>query len=253
VDVLEAKRRIAAALVESVFRRARYEIRPGPAAAGGARSSREAFDPDFVARSPGDGPSKEFAIEVQHHPHVGQFLSMDSHRGERSRLAMAKRRWPDLYVVFVNDGPAPGRSASRALSLAAWEAGGQRNAGSGRGGGLGIFPHNVSDHEELVRRIFGLLGGVSRMNRARSRETLNAHYGRSGLGAVLLAGLRAAGRTSTPSRRPIWRRRISSTRAGGTPRRAGRPGRTRAGQRCWMLESGLGGPRARWPPSVAVM
>ena len=159
MNVLEAKRRIAAALVESVFRRARYDIRPGPAvAAGGGRSSREAFDPDFLARSPGDGRGKEFAIEVQHHPDVGQFLSMDSHRGERSRLAMAKRRWPDLYVVFVNDRPAAGRSCFQTLSLATWEAGGTAETRDlAEVPELGIFPHNVSDHEELVRRIFGLL------------------------------------------------------------------------------------------------
>jgi hypothetical protein len=159
MDVLEAKRRIAAALVESVFRRARYEIQPGPAAVtGGARSSRETFAPDFVARPPGGDPRRELAIEVQHHPHVGQFLSMDSHRGERSRLAMAKRRWPDLYVVFVNDRPEAGRSCFQALSLAAWEAGGApATRDLAEIAELGIFPHNVSDHEELVRRIFGLL------------------------------------------------------------------------------------------------
>jgi hypothetical protein len=159
MNVLEAKRRIAGALVESIFRRARYEIRPGPATVtGGARSSREAFDPDFIVRAPGEGPHKEFAIEVQHHPHVDQFLSMDSHRGERSRLAMAKRRWPDLYVVFVSDRPEPGRSCFQALSLAAWETGGRAETRDlAAVAELGIFPHNVSDHEELVRRIFGLL------------------------------------------------------------------------------------------------
>ncbi|HBH04591.1 MAG TPA: hypothetical protein DDZ42_22210, partial [Candidatus Rokubacteria bacterium] len=47
MDLLEAKSRIAEALVESIFRRARYHIRPYRSEALPLRFGREDFSPDF--------------------------------------------------------------------------------------------------------------------------------------------------------------------------------------------------------------
>ena len=50
MDLLEAKSRIAEALVESIFRRARYEVTPFRANASPLRFGREDFSPDFRVR-----------------------------------------------------------------------------------------------------------------------------------------------------------------------------------------------------------
>jgi len=48
MDLLEAKSRIAEALVESIFRRTRYPIRPFDVEHTPLRFGREDFSPDFV-------------------------------------------------------------------------------------------------------------------------------------------------------------------------------------------------------------
>src|SRR3990170_801362 len=115
MDLLEAKSRIAEALVESIFRRARYQIR-----------------------------------------------SVENQRGDRSVFLMARRNWPNLYFVLVTDRPEPGRSCFQAFPLAAWHPGEPfRTVDLVALKELRIFQHNGEDHEELIRRIFGLLSGAS--------------------------------------------------------------------------------------------
>ena len=110
MDLLEAKNRVAEALVESIFRRARYDITPyrrSPAA--GLRVGRDDFSPDFWVKPSGEGGpggtggTKDFLIEVKYHPPIGPFLSVASQRGERSLFRMARRQWPELYFVLVSD------------------------------------------------------------------------------------------------------------------------------------------------------
>ncbi len=162
MDLLEAKTRVAEALVESIFRRARYEVVPyRREGMGGPRGGREDFSPDFSVRPADDDGGKRFLVEVKYHPHIDQFLSVESQRGGRSLLQMARRQWPDLYVVLVSDRPENGRSCFQAFSLAAWTPGAAcASTDLADVPELGIFPHNVADHEQLIRRIFALLAGA---------------------------------------------------------------------------------------------
>jgi len=162
MDLLEVKSRIAEALVESVFRRARYEITPFIQAAIPLRVGREDFSPDFrVARGSEQGDPREFLVEVKYRPAVEQYLAVENQRGESSIFQMARQKWPDLYFVFVTERPEPGRSCFRVVSLQAHEAGAPFAAVDlADVKELGLFRHNVEDHEELVRRIYALLSGA---------------------------------------------------------------------------------------------
>jgi hypothetical protein len=161
MDSLEAKQRVAEALVESVLRRARYEVEPYRREGGGLRVGREDFSPHLRVRLPGDTNAKDLLVEVKYHPHIGQFLAVEAQRGERSLLQMARRQWPDLYFVFVSDRPEPDRSCFQAFALSGWTPGAAcTTTDLAEARDLGIFPHNVADHEHLARRIFALLSGV---------------------------------------------------------------------------------------------
>jgi len=104
MDLLEAKSRIAEALVESIFRRARYQIRPYRSDAFPLRFGREDFSPDFcVAPAPETGTGQELLVEVKYRPSAYQFLSVENQRGDRSVFLMARRNWPNLYFVLVTD------------------------------------------------------------------------------------------------------------------------------------------------------
>jgi hypothetical protein len=156
MDLLEAKNLIAEALVESIFRRARYEIQPYRAGPAPLRLGREDFSPDFCARRPAEeGPPEELLVEVKYRPSIEQFLSVETQRAERSVLRLAGRQWPALYFVLVTDRPAPGRSCFQAIAVNRLRPGEPFRAAE-----LRLFRANVLDHEELVRRIMGLLRGV---------------------------------------------------------------------------------------------
>jgi hypothetical protein len=159
MDLLEAKSRIAEALVESIFRRARYQIEPFPAPTIPLRFGREDFSPDFLACLPGgNGARQEVLVEVKYRPSVEQFLSVENQRGERSVFLLAQRHWPSLYFVLVTDRPERGRSCFQTIPLSRVAASGAfRTQDLEDLDELALFRHNVQDHEELVRRIFGLL------------------------------------------------------------------------------------------------
>jgi hypothetical protein len=157
VNLIEVKDRVAAALVESIFRRARYEILPFRREGGAPKGVREDFAPDFLVRLPEPG-GRELQVGVRYHPAIEQFLAVEGQRGGRSVLALARRQWPDLYVVLVTERPEPGRSCFQAASLSDWSPGGAwRPRDLADVPELGIFAHNVDDHETLIRRIFALL------------------------------------------------------------------------------------------------
>jgi hypothetical protein len=147
--------------VESIFRRARYHIRRWDADQMPLRFGREDFSPDFRAAPGEDGTDHEILVEVKYRPSIEQFVSVENQRGERSVFCLARRLWPSLYFVLVTDRPEPGRSCFQAVALPR-HAYGQpfRATDLGDLEELGIFHHNVEDHEELVRRIFNLLAGA---------------------------------------------------------------------------------------------
>jgi hypothetical protein len=163
MDLLEAKSRIAEALVESIFRRARYAVRPYHQDALPLRFGREDFSPDFlVSPPPGRASDGEFLVEVKYRPSIEQFVSVENQRGERSAFFMARRHWPALYFVIVTERPETGRSCFQALSLAALRPGEPiRTVDIAELKELRIFRHNIEDHEQLIRRIFGLLSGAT--------------------------------------------------------------------------------------------
>jgi hypothetical protein len=160
MDLLEAKSRIAEALVESIFRRARYDVRPFRSTLSlPLRFGREDFSPDFqVRQTSSEGEERDFLIEVKYRPSIEQFISVENQRGDKSVFFMARRQWPALYFVLVSERPEPGRSCFQALAFETLRHGEPfRTLDLTEVKELGLFPHNVEDHEELVRRIFELL------------------------------------------------------------------------------------------------
>jgi hypothetical protein len=159
MDLLEAKSRIAEALVESIFRRARCSIHPFSAEPTPLRVGREDFSPDFVVRlGANGGPGLEILVEVKYRPSIEQFVSVENQRGERSVLELARRQWPSLYFVLVSERPEAGRSCFQALPIHNLTPGGPfRTVDLDQLDELRIFRANVEDHEVLVRRIFALL------------------------------------------------------------------------------------------------
>jgi hypothetical protein len=159
MDLLEAKSRIAEALVESIFRRARYDVVPYRAPSSPLRFGREDFSPDFrVTQAGPDGGERDYLVEVKYRPSVDQFISVENQRGERSIFLLARRQWPALYFILVTERPEPGRSCFQAVAFETLRTGEPfRTVDLTEVKEFGLFPHNIEDHEELVRRIFELL------------------------------------------------------------------------------------------------
>ena len=163
MDLLEVKSRIAEALVESIFRRARYQIRPFRNNTNPLRFGREDFSPDFRVTSEAEGENSggEFLVEVKYRPSAYQFVSVENQRGERSIFYMARRQWPNLYFILVTDRPEAGRSCFQAIAFGSMRPGEVfRTVDLVELKELRIFQHNIGDHEELIRRIFALLTGA---------------------------------------------------------------------------------------------
>ncbi len=164
MDLLDIKARIAQALVESIFRRAGFTLTPVGPRESSARIGREELVPDFFAvRVPPEGkPPEQPArlVEVRYRPQVAQYLAIEGQRGSQSIFAHAKRQWPGLMFVFVTDHPERGRSTFQILDLEPWNPGDPVLAVDlFAHAGLDIYRQNVAEHEELARRIFGLLSG----------------------------------------------------------------------------------------------
>ena len=159
MDLLEAKSRIAEALVEAIFRRARYDVRPFRSTLSlPLRFGREDFSPDFRVTQTSQGEERDFLIEVKYRPSIEQFISVENQRGDKSVFFMARRQWPQLYFVLVSERPEPGRSCFQTLAFETLRSGEPfRTLDLVEVKEFGLFPHNIEDHEELVRRIFELL------------------------------------------------------------------------------------------------
>src|SRR2546428_8634987 len=104
-------------MVDSIFRRARYEVNPYRPETLPLRFGREDFSPDFrVTPPPARASDGELLVEVKYRPSIEQFVSVENQRGDRSALFAARRHWPTLYFVLVTERPEAGPPCFPALS-----------------------------------------------------------------------------------------------------------------------------------------
>jgi hypothetical protein len=159
MDLLEAKSRIAEALVASIFRRARYDVEPFRPGQPPLRFGRENFSPDFrISQRLDDGDKQEYLVAVKYRPSAEQFISVENQRGDRSIFHMMRRHWPALYFVLVTERPQAGRSCFQALAFDTVRQGEPfRMLDLVEVKEFGVFAHNVEDHEALARSIFSSL------------------------------------------------------------------------------------------------
>jgi hypothetical protein len=157
MDLLETKSRIAEALVESIFRRARYDVAPFKTDQALLRFGRDDFSPSFRVSQTVDGQERSYLVAAKYRPSAEQYISVENQRGDRSIFQMMRRHWPQLCFVLVTERPEPGRSCFQAVPLETMRPGESRTVDLAQVKDFDLFPHNVEDHEELVRRIFGSL------------------------------------------------------------------------------------------------
>jgi hypothetical protein len=157
MDLIEAKGRIAEALVESMFRRARYDVAPFKTEQALLRFGREDFSPAFRISQRVDDETRSHLIAVKYRASADQFISVENQRGDRSIFHMMRRHWPTLCFVLVTERPEPGRSCFQAVPFETVRPGDTHTIDLVQVKDFGLFPHNVEDHEELTRRIFGSL------------------------------------------------------------------------------------------------
>jgi len=158
------KGRMAEALVEAVFKRAKYTVaRVGretqmPALVRGGRAE---FMPDFVVWRALDEPSlghhsyRLLALEVKYRADLADYLCRDS----PSRSAEVAQQWPELYEILVTDRPEGGRSCFQAVHVSALPVGVTPvTLDLPLVPGLDIYRKTVEEYEGLVREIFPILG-----------------------------------------------------------------------------------------------
>lgn len=158
------KGRMAEALVEAVFKRAKYTVaRVGREAQIPAlvRTGRSEFMPDFVVWRALDEPSlghhsyRLLAIEVKYRADLADYLRRDS----PSRSAEVAQEWPELYEIVVTDRPECGRSCFQAVHVSGLPAGAPPvTLDLHLVPGLDIYRRTVEEYEGLVREIFPILG-----------------------------------------------------------------------------------------------
>jgi len=158
MDLYDAKDRIAVALTESIFRRARYRLRPFQNEPNSLRFIRDDWSPSFHAWIDGeDGHERDFLIEVTYRPFVEQFIALENQRRDASVFLLARHHWPTLRSILVTDHPDPGRSCFQAVVLGLPRGEGIHTVDLADAKEFAIFPHNVTDHEELLTSIFAML------------------------------------------------------------------------------------------------
>ncbi len=169
MDLYETKDRIAIALAESIFRRARYRVQRSPETPKIRRFAREEFGPNFtVGIQVRDGGERDFPVHVSYRPFVEQFISLENQRRGASMMVLARRQWPGLRYVLVTDHPTASRSCFQAILFGPPGSDVFTSVNLSDDEELAIFPHNVTDHEELLVRIFAMLS-ADRFQREISR------------------------------------------------------------------------------------
>lgn len=161
------KGRMAEALIEGIFKRARYTV---------ARVGRETqmptlvrigpaeFMPDFVVwrvldtLSLGHRSYHLLALEVKYRADLEGYLRRDS----PSRSPEVAQQWPELYEIVVTDRPEPGRSCFQAIHVSSLLEGTTPvTIDLHLVPGLDIYRGTVEEYEGLVREIFPILGSRS--------------------------------------------------------------------------------------------
>lgn len=173
VDFGGIKGRIAEALVESIFTRAKYKM---------ARFGRESdlrgilkvgrdedLAPDFLALKEGlvgreaPGTYHTFMIEVKYRSDLSRYLVLQNRAGKDSVFAKSKVKWPNLCFIFVTDNPEEGRSCFQVLDLGSYQPGEPVETKElHQMGEFQIHPNNVREHEELARKLFGFLSDLEK-------------------------------------------------------------------------------------------
>jgi hypothetical protein len=158
MDLYETKERIAVALVESIFRRARYRVEREADSIMIRRFAREEFAPNFTVNvRERDGMECVYPVAVTYRPFIEQFVALENKRRNASMLMLARRQWPGLRFVLVTDHPAPGRAYFQTVVFGPPGSEVLTTINLSDDDELAIFPHNVSDHEELLGRILAML------------------------------------------------------------------------------------------------
>src|SRR5262245_928841 len=143
------------ALVESIFRRARYQVNVLVPERTRFRFVRDDIVPRLsINVSDGNGGEREVPMGVAYKPFVEAFIALENQRRDSSLFAIARRRCPMLQLILITDHPAPGRSCFQALAT---DPEGLRTVDLASLIQLKLFAHNIADHEMLLRRIFSLL------------------------------------------------------------------------------------------------
>ncbi len=129
----------------------------------------EDFAPDFLALKKGvvgreaPGIYHTLMIEVKYRSDLSRYLARQNREGENSLFAKSKVKWPNLYIIFVTDHPEEGRSCFQALDLRSYEVGEPvQTQELPHLEQFQIYPNNVREHEELAKKIFGLLSGFKK-------------------------------------------------------------------------------------------
>lgn len=163
MDTNPLKGRMAEALVESIFRRAGYQV---------ARLGRESqvqrlvklgadeFSPDFLLWKPINGMDSErplhrlLTVEVKYRVNLADYLRREGD----AFLSKVKEQWPNLYFVAVTDNPGDGQSCFQAIDLCRYEKGSEVVTHDlHQLPELDIFRSTVQEYEGLVKQIFPLL------------------------------------------------------------------------------------------------
>jgi hypothetical protein len=169
VDLNNIKGRIAEALVESIFRRAESKItRFGRESdlRGMMKSGKdESFTPDFLAMkevvAESRGVYQTHMVEVKYRSNLVRYLSQEKKMGGASELVPAQEKWPNLCLVFVTENAGEKRSCFQALDLSLFEPGKfLRTVDLHEIRRFDLYPQNVQQHEELARKMFGLLSEI---------------------------------------------------------------------------------------------
>ena len=187
------KGRMAEALVEAVFKRARYTVaRVGRETQMPAlvRTGRTEFMPDFVVWRALDEPSlghhsyRLLAIEVKYRADLEDYLRRDS----PSRSAEVAQQWPELYEIIVTDRPQSGRSCFQTVHVSALPAGTTPvTLDLHLVPGLDIYRKTVEEYEGLVREIFPILGS----HQGSHQGSPGAHAEQERKPGAWMAGLRS--------------------------------------------------------------
>ena len=158
------KGRMAEALVEAVFKRAKYTVaRVGRETQMPAlvRTGRAEFMPDFVVWRALDEPSlghhsyRLVAVEVKYRADLEDYLRRDS----PSRSAEVAQQWPELYEIIVTDRPEDGRSCFQVVHVSDLAVGARPvTRDLHQVPGLDIYRRTVEEYEGLVREIFPIIG-----------------------------------------------------------------------------------------------